>query len=212
MIDRNRGGTRERRWLSAVVMKAKSIEWSKAAWVLAVLILLTSCSDNSNQAASAPQAGEPSVVDPNVRVGKVAAGMTVKQLVAQLGEPQRRTANALEYTRLGLAVLPDSNGVVSIVMCGDVTGIHGPFVRAFTGRTKDGIGMLSTRAELLKAYGEPSESERFRGGLESMKYQPLGITFTLEGGKVHHMIVRLGAPSETNRTVTLEPASTPSQK
>ena len=72
--------------------------------------------------------------------------------------------------------------------------------------------MLSTRAELLKAYGEPSEGESFRGGLESMKYQPLGITFTLEGGKVHHMIVRLGAQSETNRTVTLEPAPAPGQK
>src|SRR5207245_10373257 len=104
------------------------------------------------------------------------------------------------------AVLPDSNGVVSIVMCGDVTGIHGPFVKAFSGRTKEGIGMLSTRADLLKAYGEPTESEKFRGGLASIKYQPLGITFTLEGGKIDHMIVRLGAPSETNRSVTMEPA------
>ena len=178
----------------------------KIASALGVLVFLTSCSDNSNQGASTRQTGELSLIEPNVRVGKVAAGMSVKQLVTQLREPQRRTANALEYTRLGFAVLPDSNGVVSIVMCGDVTGIQGPFVKAFTGRTKEGIGMLSTRADLLKAYGEPTESEKFRGGLESIKYQPLGITFTLEGGKVHHMIVRLGAPSETNRSVTLEPA------
>jgi hypothetical protein len=177
----------------------------KIPCALAVLVFLTACSDNTNQTASAPQPGEPSLIEPNVRVGKVTAGMTMKQLVAQLGEPQRRTANALEYTRLGFAVVPDSTGVVSIIMCGDVTGIHGPFVKAFTGRTKEGIGMLSTRDELLKAYGEPTESERFRGGLESMKYQPLGMTFTLEGGKVHHIIVRLGPASETNRSVTLEP-------
>jgi len=193
-------------------MNATSIPFSKAASTLAALVFLTACSDNSNHGALTPQAGEPSVIEPNVRVGKVAAGMTVKQLVTQLGEPQRRTANALEYTQFGFAVLPDSNGVVNIVMCGDVTGIHGPFVKAFTARTKEGIGMLSTRADLLKAYGEPTVSETFRGGLESMKYQPLGITFTLEGGKVHHLIVRLGAPSETNRSVTLEPAQAPDQK
>ena len=184
----------------------------KIACSLAVLVFLTACSDNSNQGASAPPAGEPSVIEPNVRVGKVAAGMTVKQLVTQLGEPPRRTANALEYTRLGFAVVPDSNGVVSIVMCGDVTGINGPFVKAFTGRTKKGIGMLSTRDELLKAYGEPTESEKFPGSLESMKYPQLGITFTLERGKVHHIIVRLGASSETNRSVTLEPTPAPDQK
>ena len=66
--------------------------------------------------------------------------------------------------------------------------------------------MHSTREDVIKAYGEPTESEKFRGGLESLKYQPLGITFTLEGGKVHHMIVRLAGAQETNRTVTLEPA------
>jgi len=200
------------RLLRVPVMKEKSISWSKAASTLAVLVFLTACSDNSNQGASAPQPGEPSLIEPNVRVGKVVAGMTVKQLVTQLGEPQRRTAKALEYTQLGFAVVPDSNGVLSIVMCGDVTGIHGPFVKAFTGRTKEGIGMFSTRDELLKAYGEPTESEKFPGGLESMKYQPLGMTFTLERGKVHHIIVRLGAASETNRSVTLEPAPAPDQK
>jgi len=183
----------------------------KIACTLGVLVFLTACSDKSNQVVSA-QPGEPSLIEPNVRVGKVVAGMTVKQLVTQLGEPQRRTAKALEYTQLGFAVVPDSNGVVSIVMCGDVTGIHGPFVKAFTGRTKEGIGMLSTRDELLKAYGEPTESEKFPGGLESMNYPPLGMTFTLERGKVHHIIVRLGASSETNRSVTLEPTPAPDQK
>jgi len=129
-----------------------------------------------------------------------------------LGAPQRKTGHALEYTQLGLALLPNSNGVVKVVMCGDVTGINGPFVKAFTGRTKEGIGMRSTRDDLLKTYGEPTEREAFRGGLESMKYQPLGITFTLEGGKVHHMIVRLDGEPEINRTVTLEPLPPPEPK
>ena len=65
--------------------------------------------------------------------------------------------------------------------------------------------MKSTREELVKAYGEPTESRKLGGGLESVYYQALGITFTLEGGCVYHLIVRLPNPSEPDRTVTLEP-------
>jgi hypothetical protein len=77
-------------------------------------------------------------------------------------------------------------------------------VKAFTGRTKEGIGLQSTREDLIKAYGEPSSSERLRGGTESIGYNSLGITFTLEGGKVYHMIVRLRGEQEPV-TVTIEP-------
>jgi hypothetical protein len=67
--------------------------------------------------------------------------------------------------------------------------------------------MYSTRAEVLSAYGEPTEAKRLVGGLETLKYQALGITFTLEAGKVHHMIVRLGGAQEPDRTVNIVPAS-----
>src|SRR5712672_1638038 len=167
------------------------------------LALSGGCSESSDETSSS--ANPPMVIEPNLRVGEVHAGMTVEQVVKQLGEPQRRTANALEYTRLGFAVMPGPDGVVQVVMCGDVTGINGPLVKAFTGRTREGIGMNSTRAEVIKAYGEPTSSEKFMGGIESLQYAPLGITFTLEGGRVHHMIVRLHG-QESDRTVNLRPA------
>jgi len=163
------------------------------------------CSEPTNPSSSS---SNPSMlIEPNLSVGKIHSGMTVQQVVAQLGEPQRRTANSLEYTDLGLAVMPDSQGVIQVVMCGDVTGINGPFVRTFSGRTKEGIGMYSTRNEVLKAFGEPTEAKKMVGGLESLQYKPLGITFTLETGKVHHMIVRLRGPEEPDRTVSIAPAS-----
>ena len=169
------------------------------------LIVLSGCSDHSVQESS--ETRPPMVIEPNLNVGNIYSGMTVQQVITQLGEPQRRTANSLEYTRLGLAVMPGPDGLVKVVMCGDVTGINGPFAKTFTGRTKAGIGMYSTRDDVLKAYGEPTEARKMVGGLESLYYQPLGITFTLEGGKVHHMIVRLGGPQEPDRTVSLAPAS-----
>ncbi len=135
------------------------------------------------------------VIEPRVAVGKIRAGMTLQQVVAELGEPGRRTATALEYPRLGLAVMPGAEGVVQVVMCGDVTGIKGPFVAAFKGRTREGLGMNSTRDEVIKALGDPPQNEKMKLGLESLGYPALGLTFTLDGGKVHHMIVRLGEPA-----------------
>jgi hypothetical protein len=173
--------------------------------MLAALLALGGCSDQREPAAGPP--GESKMlIEPNQSVGKIHAGMTKEQVVAELGQPGRQTANALEYPRLGLAVMPGPDGVVQVVMCGDVTGLNGPFVKAFTGRTKEGIGMTSTRDEVIKAFGEPSEDEKMRFGLESMNYPALGLTFTLEGAKVHHIIVRFRA-SEPDRTVTIESAS-----
>jgi len=151
------------------------------------------------------------LIEPKVAVGRVRAGMRVEDVVAQLCDPQRRTANALEYTRLGFAVMPGPDGTVQVVMCGDVTGINGPLVKAFTGRTPQGIGLNSSREDLLKAYGQPTSDEQLRGGTESMRYVPLGITFTLEGGKVYHMIVRLATDAPPDRSVTIEAAPATNQ-
>src|SRR5437867_4359972 len=171
-----------------------------------LVVLGGGCSEQQEQVAGSSATNQPMAIEPNVSVGKVRAGMTVQQVLAELGEPQRKTASALEYTRLGFAILPNSNGVVQVVMCGDVTGLNGPLVKAFTGHTKEGIGMKSTREAVIKAYGEPTGSQTFPGALESLQYGPLGITFTLEGGKVHHIIVRLRDRQPVDRSVTLEPA------
>jgi hypothetical protein len=177
---------------------------------LAGMLGWVGCSDSSE-----PQGGPANAqiqIEPNVAVGPIRAGMTVPEIITRLGQPERRTANALEYTHLGFAVMPNANGIVQVVMCGDVTGINGPLVKAFTGRTKEGIGLTSTREDLLKAYGAPSSSEEMRGGTESLRYDALGITFTLEANKVYHLIIRLAEPQEPDRSVTLEPAPSTSQK
>lgn len=175
------------------------------ASLLAAIFCWVSCSDRADHGAS--NSSLPLTIEPNVAVGPVHAGMPVQDVVAKLGEPERRTANALEYTHMGFAVMPGPDGTVRIVMCGDVTGINGPLVKAFTGRTKEGIGLGSTREDLVKAYGEPTSSEKLRGGTESIRYNPMGMTFTLEAGKVYHMIVRLQGAPEPDRTVSLETLS-----
>ena len=179
--------------------------------IVASALCWAGCSDQSDKTVASRNA--PLLIEPNVAMGQIHAGMRVQDVVAKLGDPERRTANALEYTHLGFAVMPGPDGIVAVVMCGDVTGINGPLVRAFTGRTKEGVGLTSTKEDVIKAYGQPSSSEKMRGGTESMRYDNLGITFTLEGGKVYHMIVRLGQPEQQpERTVTLEPTPGTTQR
>src|SRR5438270_1601157 len=168
-------------------MKRHFLAGSRSGLAVVLGVVLVGCSNDSP--TDGPQANGPMLIEPNLAVGKVRAGMHIEEVIAQLGQPQRRSANALEYTRLGFAVMPGQDGVVQVVMCGDVTGLRGPLVKAFTGRTKEGIGLKSTRQEVVKAYGEPTSSEKLPGGTESMRYNQLGITFTLEAGKVYHMIV-----------------------
>jgi hypothetical protein len=146
------------------------------------------------------------LIEPHQGVGKIQAGMTSAQVVALLGEPDRKLGATLEYSKLGLAVKSGADGKVESVMCGDVVGLNGPFVKAFNGRTKEGLGMLSSREEIVKALGEPSATKKLPSGMEWLQYDALGMAFTLEGGKVHHIIVRLGPGPAPDRTMLLEPA------
>jgi len=168
------------------------------------VLLLVGCSDGTQSGIAATSTNAPFAIEPKVAVGKVHAGMTAFEVIAALGEPERRTGNALEYTRLGFAVIPGRDSRIEIVMCGDVTGLNGPLVKAFTGRTAEDIGMNSTRDEVVKAYGPPDDSQRFVGGAESLHYFSRSLTFTLEGGKVHHIIVRFPG-SVPDRTIQLAP-------
>ena len=181
---------------------------TKAAWPLlaqVVVLFVAGCSNDSPTppVVSANTNRAPMLIVPHTSVGEVRAGMKVAEVVGLLGEPQNRTANALEYTRLGFAVMPNTQGVVQVVMCGDVMGVNRPLARAFNGRTKEDIGMNSTRDDVVKAYGEPSQSKNFPGQIERLAYENLGMTFTLERGKVYHLVVRL-EQAEPDRTVGLE--------
>ena len=185
-----------------ILRAAKDMNVTKAlAVALLATLLFPSCSERSESPAASAQ---PFVIEPHSAVGKIHAGMTMDQVVAALGDPPLSTGKALEYPKLGLAVLPGPDGLATVVMCGDVTGINGPFVKAFAGRTPEGIGMLSTRDDLLKAYGAPSEDQKNAFGLESIRYDSLGLSFTLERGKVHHMIVILATEPATNQNMRID--------
>jgi hypothetical protein len=138
--------------------------------VVALLVsLFVGCSKRPTSSASF-------VIEPGVSVGPVHSGMTMKQVVAELGEPEQKVAGGLLYRNLGFIISFGKGGTVQNVMCGGKT--------AFLGHTKEGIGIGASHADIVRAYGEPSAAN-VRKPFESMGYDSLGIVFVLRDDKVH---------------------------
>jgi hypothetical protein len=130
------------------------------------------------------------VIEPKAAIGPVRSGMTIQQVVAVLGEPDQKKDSALEYLNLGFFVVPGKGGLVQIVLCED-SDKGGPFTKAFAGRTKEGTGIGSSRADVISAYGEPTATESIDGksGFEVLRYKPLGLMLEIGAGKVYSIAV-----------------------
>ena len=119
--------------------------------LLVVLSTVASCSRRSTP--SAPTASMEIV--PETGVGPIKFGMTMDEVKSALGQPDPAPGKPLQYSSLGLAVIPRTrDGKVGAIMMGDSGG--GQLVERFKGVTTKGIGMKSTRQEIVAAYGPHS--------------------------------------------------------
>jgi outer membrane protein assembly factor BamE (lipoprotein component of BamABCDE complex) len=175
-------------------VSTRSLEIYAITLLAAVALLAGGCSKRSARGAWTSSASI--IIEPGVSIGLVRSGMTIQQVVAELGEPDRKKESALEYLNLGFSVIPGKEGVVHIVLCVDPTGKEGPFRKAFAGRTKEGIGMGSSRAEVIRAYGEPTATETIDGkpAFEVVRYRPHGLVFELRNGRVDSIGVIFNPP------------------
>ena len=122
--------------------------------------------------------------------------MTRQQVIQELGDPDQGNEGELNptanfsYFNLGFSVNLKNN-VVHTISCFDPAGKEGPFKKAFLGRTKEGIGLASSREEIVRAYGEPTtpEVEPKTPEIEVLRYKPLGLFFMLKNGKVESRAV-----------------------
>ena len=159
----------------------------RAPFIIAALLvsLFTGC---SKWPASGTLTSSASIViEPGVSIGPVHSGMTMQQVVATLGKPdETENGEVLKYMNLGFSVLPAKGGLVGFVLCGSSSGVAKPFTKSFAGHTKEGIGIGSSRADVISAYGEPTVTEPMRGnsGAETLKYKPLGLDFHIKDGVV----------------------------
>jgi RNA polymerase sigma factor (sigma-70 family) len=176
--------------------------WLKLRWAVGLSILALALGGASvhffhGSAASAvggaPGLGDDLIV-PLQRVGNLQPGMSAARVRVLLGAPDRDAGTLLEYRRFGLAVFLSSKGVAEI-WGGNSAGYGGPLVAAFKARTKEGIGMGSSRSEVVLAFGQPTSTERLPLNEERLVYKPIGLSFALQNGTVHHIKVDL-APSK----------------
>lgn len=124
-------------------------------------------------------------IEPGVSIGPVHSGMKQQDVIAVLGEPSRKHDGVFEYHELGMALLPGKGGFFETVI---FSGGSGPF-QPFAGHTKEGIGIGSNRAEVIKAYGEPTTNEPARGVSEhsTLVYKTRGINFHIREDRVYKM-------------------------
>ena len=133
--------------------------------------------------------GDSPLIVPKASVGKIRTNMTIPQIIAMLGEPDKRMGGFLHYVRSGFSVISDPRGEsLRSVFCGDAMGRNGPMVKAFKGHTEAGIGMGSSRAEIIRAYGLPSEVSPSASN-EALRYETLGMSFTLVRDQVVFIVV-----------------------
>jgi hypothetical protein len=137
------------------------------------------------------------LIEPRTCVGKIKSGMTIEDVVATVGQPDRRSASNLEYLRFGFSATASRDGVVRVIQCGDPCDKTSPLIKMFAGRTKAGVGMESTRSEVIAALGQPDRSvpwEPYGAHEERLEYDAPGLSFVLADNKVHFIAVSLRQP------------------
>jgi RNA polymerase sigma factor (sigma-70 family) len=181
--------------LTLVKETMKMMTWSKikfatvicagivVAIAISTAVVAQSKSPNTN-ATKNVTTDDSFFITPGVSVGKVKAGMTEDDVITALGEPERKQGEVLIYDkRFGFSVVCSRQKIVGAVFCGG--GV------AFKGHTKEGIGLESSRDDLIKAFGQPTSAKPWAVGQEQLEYKPLGLTFLLQNGKVFDITVDL---------------------
>ena len=120
--------------------------------------------------------------------------MSEAEITAALGAPDKMQGEVMIYDRQwGLSVACNRNKIVSTIFCGDSMP-QNPGVKIFKGRTKEGIGMGSSREEILQTFGPPTTAKPWAPGQEQLEYKPLGLTFILAKGRVFNLTVDFRKP------------------
>jgi len=121
-------------------------------------------------------------------IGPVRFGMSKDDVIEHFGQPDRifpGQVTKLNYVpSRGLVFEVDAELGLQKVGCWS-EGMLPTRVTTFAGLTKEGIGIGSTQAQVVEAYGQPdSTSAGSRGIIQNLHYDKLGAEFSLKEGLV----------------------------
>ena len=125
-------------------------------------------------------------IEPGSGLGGVRLGMTTEELRSQLGPPRqtigpdRNGRSALAYPG-GFTAVSDSNSLIVAVQAGT----------NFTGRTREGLGIGSSKADVIRVLGNPDKTEENSDTSADIEYTQRGLRLKIGiDGNVEHIIVR----------------------
>jgi len=97
------------------------------------------------------------------------------QRLATAKESFRRSGEALMYSALGFHVMVSDDEGMNAILCWP----KGSAFREFVGTTDRGVSMKSARADVDRAYGEPTTATETDGWV-SLDYGELGVSFSFD--------------------------------
>jgi hypothetical protein len=161
----------------------------RASFVLVAISAAIFCGCSKQPTHGTLTSSDSIAIEPGVSIGPLHSGMKRQDVVAVLGEPSHEQDGVLEYRDLGIALLPEKGGLLEFVVCSAGNDRFKPFA----GRTKEGIGIGSSRADVIKEYGEPTAIESGRGVPEhsTLVYKTRGIKFRVKEDTVSEIAVSL---------------------
>ena len=136
------------------------------------------------------------IIEPLVGFASVQFGMSQDEITKYFGQPDKvhtqTKGTKLNYVASkGLGFEVDSEfGLVKIQCWSKSWPEKLPFrVANFAGKTKEGIGIGSTREQIISAYGQPDRTgtDDNKGIIETLFYDELRIRFPVWQGKVISM-------------------------
>jgi outer membrane lipoprotein-sorting protein len=139
--------------------------------------------DKPTKATADPAKLTPTVT-PKEGIGAVKFGMTKKDVIEKLGEPDKidQRGMALDYLSRGYSLIVSPARGVAMIQC-YTQATFAVKVKDFAGQTREGIRMGATSADIVKAYGEPDVKEKDEQTLR-LQYHKLGTEFTLFSDKL----------------------------
>lgn len=165
------------------------------SFLICVALLITSCKKTDEQpadthdestatASQAEESGNDLLIQSGIGVGKVKFGMTVEEMKDILGKPDVEvTGISYLYSSLGIEIVAKDKATISAIVCGNPENKTDPAVKALEQtckfKTAEGIGIGSTEAQIIEAYGEPTSRRDHR-----LLYKDKHMFFSLDNGKL----------------------------
>lgn len=179
--------------MAAAMVRRSSREARRAAataTLVCALLAGLACAD-ANAACRRALEGAP--IEPGVGFGGLRVGMTAEEVEAAIGPAEGGAPGAWKYPSCGFVVIFGRHDPgVSMFLAGHGLAGGRGMAKRFTARTEEGLGIGSTREDVVAVLGEPPPGR----DPELLGYPSLGIAWTLRDGKVAHVTIGRPRPPE----------------